>query len=193
MNLPTDHARSLLSPPPDADAGAAEVGGVPAAGRRGLPGAGGAMSRSHPGAAVRGPRRLLHVTTAPQTLRFLDGHVRYTKGRGTEVHALSSPGPMLDLFAGLMGVAVHPVPMPRRITPFSDLRALWGIGRVIGRLRPDVVHGHTPKGGLLAMVAAWLCRVPVRVYHMYGLPLLTARGLKRHVLRQAEQTACRLA
>ena len=150
------------------------------------------MNRPSRTAHPRKPR-LLHVTTVPQTLRFLGGHVRHTQDRGMEVHALSSPGKMLDQFGEQRQVAVHGVPMPRRITPLRDLGALWRISQVMGRLRPDIVHGHTPKGGLLAMMGAWLCRVPVRIYHMYGLPLLTARGPKRHVLRWAEKTACRLA
>ena len=43
------------------------------------------------------------------------------------------------------------------------------------------------------MMAATLCRVPVRIYHQHGLPLMTATGLKRSILRWTERTACRLA
>jgi glycosyltransferase involved in cell wall biosynthesis len=100
---------------------------------------------------------------------------------------------MLDRFAARRGVPVHAVAMSRRITPRHDLQSLWGVRRVLCRLRPHVVHGHTPKGGLLAMLAAWLCRVPVRVYHLHGLPLATATGLKRRLLRRTEQLACALA
>src|SRR5258705_238654 len=83
--------------------------------------------------------------------------------------------------------------MPRRITPLADLAALWRLVRVMRRVRPTIVDAHTPKGGLLAMMAAALCRVPVRIYHQHGLPLMTATGLKRRILRGTERTACRLA
>jgi glycosyltransferase involved in cell wall biosynthesis len=136
---------------------------------------------------------VLHVTTVPVTLRFLAGHVAYAKSKGVKVHALSSPGEPLDEFARDMRIDVHPTMMPRRITPLGDLAALWLIARVMRRVRPTIVDGHTPKGGLLAMMAATLCRVPVRIYHMHGLPLTTATGLKRHILRWTERTACRLA
>lgn len=43
------------------------------------------------------------------------------------------------------------------------------------------------------MIAAWLARVPVRVYHLRGLPFVTATGLKRGVLRTTERISCRLA
>jgi len=42
-------------------------------------------------------------------------------------------------------------------------------------------------------MGASLTRVPVRIYHQHGLPLVTATGLKRHILRWTERTACRLA
>lgn len=136
---------------------------------------------------------VLHVTTVPMTLRFLAGHVAHARSKGFEVHALSSPGEALDAFGRDMDIEVHAVRMPRRITPLVDLSALWRIVRVIRRVRPTIVDAHTPKGSLLAMIAATLCRVPVRVYHQHGLPLVTATGLKRHVLRWTERTTCRLA
>ena len=137
--------------------------------------------------------RLLHVTTVPQTLRFLGGHVEHAKSQGWEVHALSSPGPLLDAFGQQTQIEVHAVPMSRRITPLRDLAALARIVAVMQRVRPTIVDGHTPKGALLAMMAATLCRVPVRIYHLHGLPLVTATGLKRHILRCTEKVSCALA
>jgi glycosyltransferase involved in cell wall biosynthesis len=139
------------------------------------------------------PVRLMHVTTVPQTLQFLVGHVAYAKERGVEVHALSSSGDWLDRFAHETEVEVHAVEMARRITPLRDLAALGRIIRVMRRVRPTIVHGHTPKGGLLAMLAARWCNVPVRVYHVHGLPMVTAHGIKRRLLGAAERTSCRLA
>jgi len=83
--------------------------------------------------------------------------------------------------------------MSRRITPLGDLGSLARLVRVVRQVRPDVVHGHTPKGGMLAMIAAWLCMVPVRVYHLHGLPMMTATGFKRQLLRWCEKLSCRLA
>jgi glycosyltransferase involved in cell wall biosynthesis len=133
------------------------------------------------------------VTTVPQTLFFFLGHVLFAKKSGFEVHALSSPDDRLDAFGERAGITVHPVAMARRITPLSDLLSLWRICRCLRRTRPDIVHGHTPKGGLLAMLAAWICGVPVRIYHMHGLPVMTARGYKRVLLRWSEKVSCRLA
>ncbi|MGC3996856.1 MAG: glycosyltransferase [Anaeromyxobacter sp.] len=136
----------------------------------------------------------MHVSTIGETLGFLDGHAAVVRARcGLEVHALSAPGAALERFGQREGVPVHPVPMARAITPLRDLRALLLAWRTLRRLRPAVVDAHTPKGGLIGMLAAWLARVPVRVYHVHGLPLSTATGRRRRLLRAAERVACRLA
>lgn len=137
--------------------------------------------------------RLLHVTTVPMSLRFLRGQVGYMQARGFEVHAVCSPGGELEEFGATQGVAVHAVEMPRRITPLRDLAAVGELARTIRRLRPDIVHSHTPKGGLLGMMAAFLARAPVRVYHMRGLPFVTLAGGKRRVLTATERVSCGLA
>ena len=65
--------------------------------------------------------------------------------------------------------------------------------RKLRAIRPQIVHAHTPKAGLLGMLAATLARVPVKVYHVHGLPLMTAQGIKRRLLRLCDRLACRLA
>jgi len=140
----------------------------------------------------RGPT-LLHVTTVPETLQFLSGQIGHMKRVGFDVQALSSPGDYLEQFGRREGIAVHGVDMPRRITPLGDLRAVARIRRLLCRVRPTIIHGHTPKGGLLAMLGGWLARVPVRIYHIHGLPLMTARGGKRALLRLTERVSCALA
>jgi len=137
--------------------------------------------------------RLIHVTTVPFTLQFLRGQVGYMKDRGFEVHAISSPGPLLDSFARREEVPVHAVPMERRITPIADVRSLLALYRLMRTLRPEIVHAHTPKAGLLGMLAARLACVPVRIYQIHGLPLMTALRWKRWVFRRCDRTACRLA
>jgi glycosyltransferase involved in cell wall biosynthesis len=137
--------------------------------------------------------KVLHLTTVPMTLIFLQGQARFMAERGIGLSALSSPGQELDAFAHTEGVPVYAVEMPRRISPARDLLAVARIARVLRDVRPDVVHAHTPKGGLLGMLAAWLRRVPVRVYHVHGLPYLTATGWRGWLLRRTEGLSCRLA
>ena len=136
---------------------------------------------------------LVHITTVPETLGFLTGQVGYMERRGFEVHAVSSPGARLDRFCSREVVHAHPVEMTRSITPLRDLGALFRMWLVFWRIRPTIVHAHTPKGGLLGMMAATAAGVPVRVFQMHGLPHLTASGLRRRLLKWATGVACRLS
>lgn len=137
--------------------------------------------------------RLMHVMTVSESLGFLTRQVCYVRDHGFEVAALTSPGPALGAFGRQEGIETFGVEMPRRIMPLHDLGA---VRRVWARMRawhPDIVHAHTPKGGLLGMTAAALAGVPVRIYHIHGLPFVTATGARRALLRTTEWVSCRLA
>ena len=83
--------------------------------------------------------------------------------------------------------------MARAITPTRDLVSLAQLRRALRGLRPDIVHAHTPKAGLLGMMAAASLRVPTRIYHLRGLVSLTAQGPRKHLLESAERVTCSLA
>jgi len=50
----------------------------------------------------------------------------------------------------------------------DDLRAFIAIRRAIRDYRPDIVHTHTAKAGVLGRLAAATCRVPARVHTFHG-------------------------
>jgi glycosyltransferase involved in cell wall biosynthesis len=137
--------------------------------------------------------RLAHITTVPQSLGFVAGQVDFLIDRGWDVHVISSPGRMLDDFARRHSVAAHGVSMERAITPRRDLGAVARLTDLLFDVAADVVHAHTPKGGLLGMVSAQAALVPVRVYQMRGLLTATARGPRKLLYAAAERTSCTLA
>jgi sugar O-acyltransferase (sialic acid O-acetyltransferase NeuD family) len=79
--------------------------------------------------------------------------------------------------------------MEREIAPVKDLVSLWKLYRTIRRIRPYIVDAGTPKAGLLVGIAAWLARVPCRVYTLHGLRLETVVGPKRLLLTLTERIA----
>lgn len=138
--------------------------------------------------------RLVHITTIPLSLLVLIGdQITYMKTCGLDVHCISSPDALADQFVQKYQVPFHPVSMTREISPFRDMLALFRLWWLLRQLRPQIVQAHTPKGGLLGTMAAWLAGVPVRIYHLHGLRYLTTSGLKRTVLMMSERIACRLA
>ena len=56
----------------------------------------------------------------------------------------------------------------RRIGFVGDLRSLIDLVRLLRQLRPDIVHTHMAKAGVLGRIAALLARVPIRVHTYHG-------------------------
>jgi hypothetical protein len=123
---------------------------------------------------------LVHVTTVPETLKsFFRGQVTHLKERGFQFIGVSSPGPDLDDFARREAVRTYGVPMIRGISLLHDLKSLLALWRLFRQIKPDIVHGSTPKAALLTMLAAVPARVPIRVYTLRGLMIEMPSGLTR--------------
>ena len=137
--------------------------------------------------------RLVHVLTVAESLRFLRGQIAYMRALGVDLSIVCAPGPEVGTIAEREGAVVHTVPLSRRIDPSRDIRHVAWLARHFRSQRADLVHGHTPKGGLLSMMAAAAARIPARIYHMRGLPFRTAAGPKRHLLIATERVSCGLA
>jgi glycosyltransferase involved in cell wall biosynthesis len=85
------------------------------------------------------------------------------------------------------GVAMKAIEMKRTIAPVQDLVSLWKLYRHIKKLKPYIVHTHTPKAGLIGMLAARLASVPVRLHTVAGMPLIETTGAKRMLLNIIER------
>lgn len=114
------------------------------------------------------PLRVAVVAAVDGTvLALLAGQVRAMERAGYEVRCLCTPGwaqaRLID--GGFQMVAVR---IKRRISPLSDLAAIWQMYRYFRREGVAVVHTHTPKPGLLGQIAAWLAGVPVVVNTIHG-------------------------
>lgn len=128
--------------------------------------------------------RLLRITTVPISLKILlKGQLEYMRDNGFEVLAVSSDGPEIkDL-----KIPHRVVNMTRKITPLKDFIALVRLVSIIREYRPDIVHTHTPKAGIIGMLAARISRVPVRIHTIGGLPWLESGGFKKWILKRVEE------
>jgi len=113
--------------------------------------------------------RIAQVTASGMAIRcLLWDQIQILQQQGHEVVAVCSPGKWADkIRAG--GVIVETVSIPREPSPIEDLRAVFRLCRLFRRHRFDVVHTHTPKGGILAPLAARLAGVPVIIHTIHGL------------------------
>lgn len=75
----------------------------------------------------------------------------------------------------------------REISPLADLPVLARLWSLFRRMRFDVVHSLTPKGGALAMTAALFAGVPVRMHTFTGQVWATRQGLMRRFLQAMDR------
>lgn len=137
----------------------------------------------------------MHITTVPGTLlAFFDGQISYMRSRGFRVCAVCSPGESIARIVERDDIDVHRIPMARKISPISDMLALFKLVKLFRRLKPAIVHAHTPKGGFLGMLAAFIARVPVRVFTLHGLRSSgNMSSLKKIIVEIGEAFTCKLA
>jgi glycosyltransferase involved in cell wall biosynthesis len=131
--------------------------------------------------------KIIRITTVPLSLKtLLKGQLKFMS-KYFEIIAVSSPGEDLQLVKEHEGVEVFPLSLTRKITPFKDLFSLFKLYCFLIKERPLIVHTHTPKAGIIGMLASKLANVPIRLHTVAGLPLMEAHGNKRKVLNFVEK------
>jgi glycosyltransferase involved in cell wall biosynthesis len=91
------------------------------------------------------------------------------------------------------GVPLELIPeLQRPIHPWRDLASYWRIKKILHQFKPDVVHTHSAKGGVLGRAAAWALGVPVIVHTVHGAPFHPYQGRAGGALfRACERWAAR--
>lgn len=120
---------------------------------------------------------------------FIGDQFKYFTQKGCEMNVVCSASDYLADYAREEGFDYIESPVNRSISIGQDLGTIRNICRFIRKKEIGVIVGHTPKGGLLAMLAGWLCRVPKRIYFRHGLVYETSHGLKRFVLMMVDRLA----
>jgi glycosyltransferase involved in cell wall biosynthesis len=113
---------------------------------------------------------LVHVTTTDMSLALLLGpQLSAFAVAGYDVVGVSAPGPFVAELerAGIRHIALGHA--TRSVSPLDDVRAAAELYRLLRRLRPDIVHTHTPKPGIYGRLGGRAARVPVVVNTVHGL------------------------
>lgn len=121
-------------------------------------------------------------------LRYLlPGQMHFMSTHGFNVLMISADGKELADVIEREHCRHVIVPMTRKITPWQDLKCLFQLIKIFRKEKPGIVHTHTPKAGLLGMMAAKICDVKVRVHTVAGLPLMVEQGFKYQLLKFIEK------
>ena len=102
--------------------------------------------------------------------------------KDNEVHlATGDSGPLTENVIEL-GVTVHILPnLTRNIQLFGDFNAVKKCISLIHQIKPDIIHAHSSKAGVVARVAGWICKVPV-VFTAHGWGFTPGTPNKRRIV-----------
>lgn len=133
-------------------------------------------------------QNILHVVNIYFSIpNCIGGQLKYFGEKGYKMHVVSSASPYLEGYAAEQGFDYREIPVLRAINPVQDIKSIWKICRYIKDRNIGIIVGHTPKGGLLSMIAGWIMHVPKRIYFRHGLVYETSSGLMRFILMNADR------
>lgn len=131
--------------------------------------------------------KIIRVTTIPLSLKvLLKGQLGFMN-QFFDIIAVANNEPDLEMVNLQEGVKIAGVSLTRQITPVRDLLGLIQMCVLFIKEKPLIVHSHTPKAGLIAMLAAWLTRVPIRMHTVAGIPWMVMSGPKFQLLKFLEK------
>lgn len=126
-------------------------------------------------------KKLCYVATIPAVVHaFLRGHIQVAaeKYQVTVVCNFADKHLLDGLNARLILL-----PIERKPSPWGDMLVLFQLFKLFRRERFDIVHSIMPKTGMLAMLAARLALVPVRIHTFTGQVWVTKQGAQRILLK----------
>jgi glycosyltransferase involved in cell wall biosynthesis len=138
--------------------------------------------------------RLILGGAQENTLLTCEGLLR---DYGDEVLLITGPplgpeGSLLDRArTNRVPLAIMPS-LRRSIHPWRDLVSYRELKRILRDFKPDVVHTHSAKGGILGRAAAWNVAAPAIVHGVRGAPFYSYQNaLAREFYRRCERWAAR--
>jgi glycosyltransferase involved in cell wall biosynthesis len=148
-----------------------------------------AFKKTEPVPVVKlNPKKLIRITTVPMALKYLlPGQMKFMKENGYDVLMVSANGKELADVIAHEKCRHKIVPFTRKITPLQDLKCLYQLVKLFRKEKPNIVHTHTPKAGLLGMLAAKICGVKTRIHTVAGLPMMVENGAKFKLLKCIEK------
>jgi len=137
-------------------------------------------------------KKLFFVTTVPISLIFFKGQLSYLK-QYFDIEIVSSSGKFLEETCLNEKVKGNVIEMKREISILKDIKSLYKLIKLFKIIKPDIIHGGTPKAGLLSMIAGWISGVPNRIYYIHGLRYQGDNGIKKQILIVMEKLTCYFA
>ena len=126
--------------------------------------------------------RIARLTTVRMSLSLLvNGQADYFRSKGHTYFLASGP-----CSHNIEDKYYTELPLVRRPNIYKDLKALFATYLWLRKIKPDILHTHTPKAGLIGMIAGFFAGVPVRIHTVAGIPWMEYKGLLRFIFKILE-------
>jgi N,N'-diacetylbacillosaminyl-diphospho-undecaprenol alpha-1,3-N-acetylgalactosaminyltransferase len=138
--------------------------------------------------------KVIHSIHFPISARsFIQPVIEYLNGANIEAELWVEDHPKHHTVIAQLHVPKQIVESNLALNPVRFLRRLTHFRQRLKSAKPQVLHTHQSRASLIPLLAAYLERVPVRIYQNHGLPYLGYRGVLRSALRCLEVINIRLA
>jgi glycosyltransferase involved in cell wall biosynthesis len=140
-----------------------------------------------------GKEKIVIVSAVPETiLAFMSKHLQALTGEYL-TYAVCSNANSIPAERLIPDVKYIDISIERKISPLRDLLSLFKLIQFFRFHQFTLVQSITPKAGLLSMLAAWICRVPIRVHVFTGQAWITRSGFSRWYLKSFDRFIATLA
>ncbi|WP_338647708.1 glycosyltransferase family 4 protein [Flavobacterium sp. KS-LB2] len=139
-------------------------------------------------------KKIIRITTVPISMnKILVGQLTFLNTYYNIIGVSSYVEKDFNEIEQREGIKMLDIPLMRTISIKQDFIALLKLIQLFRKERPDIVHTHTPKAGLLGMLASKITRIPVRLHTLGGMPLMELTGKKKKILEFTEKLTYKCA
>ncbi len=121
------------------------------------------------------PKVFRVVTIPAYTNLILRNQLGYLQQFFTIIGVTANDNFHYNFIAEREGIKIYAIDIQRKVSVYNDVKSLLSLIVLLVKEQPQVIHTQTPKAGLIGMIAGAVCRVPVRICSVTGIPL---RGLQ---------------
>lgn len=120
--------------------------------------------------------------------------MRYMINQGHEVGLVSAPEPRLIKESLELGVKVFQNPyFVRRLNFIKDVKAFYPVYKAMKQFKPDIIHAHSSKAGLIARFWSWVLNLKPIIFTAHGWVFTEGRSfLNRWIFAQIERIAAKV-
>jgi len=134
--------------------------------------------------------KLCFVVSAPMTaVAFLNGHIDYLSSDYEITVVCNFDGTEKDISKNAQ---LKNIRIARKMSPISDLRAVYSLARFLKKGNFQIVHSVTPKAGLITAMAGWLAKTPIRIHWFTGQVWVLKSGVQRRALKNLDRLVAKL-